>query len=60
MWATAEYIEHAIYCRVLAERMKQPEDKKILEELAEAWEKIAALSQQDLIDAKTATAPDGH
>jgi hypothetical protein len=27
----------------------------MFEELAEAWEKIAALRQRDLIDAKTAT-----
>jgi hypothetical protein len=30
----------------------------ILEELAQAWEKIAALRERDLIDAKTAFAPD--
>jgi hypothetical protein len=27
-------------------------DKKILEELANAWEKIAALRERDIIDAK--------
>jgi hypothetical protein len=32
--------------------MTQPKDKKIFEELAEGWEKIAALRVQDLIDAK--------
>jgi hypothetical protein len=32
--------------------MTQPQDKKILEELAKAWEKVAALREQDLIDAK--------
>ena len=42
MRATAEYLQHAIACRTLAERMTQPQDKKILEELAQAWEKIAA------------------
>ena len=64
MRTTAQYIqhaiEHAIDCRKLAERMTAPQDKKILEELAEAWEKIAALRERDLIDAKTATAPDGQ
>jgi hypothetical protein len=30
----------------------QPQDKKLLEELAEAWEKIAVLRERDLIDAK--------
>jgi hypothetical protein len=32
--------------------MTQPQDKKILEELAKAWEKVAALRERDLIDAK--------
>jgi hypothetical protein len=41
--------------------MTQPQDKKILEELAQAWEKIAALRERDLIDAKdSAIAPDGR
>jgi hypothetical protein len=52
MRAIAEYLQHAIDCRTLAERMTQPQDKKILEELAKAWEKVAALRGQDLIDAK--------
>ena len=58
MRATAEYLQHAIACRTLAERMTQPQDKKILEELAQAWERIAALRERDLVDAKTAIAPD--
>ena len=52
MRAIAEYLQHAIDCRTLAERMTLPQDKKILEELAKAWEKVAALREQDLIDAK--------
>jgi hypothetical protein len=52
MRATAEYLQHAIDWRTLAERVTQPQDKKILEELAKAWEKVAALREQDLIDAK--------
>jgi len=52
MRAIAEYLQHAIDCRTLAERMTQPQDRKILEELAKAWEKVAALREQDLIDAK--------
>ena len=52
MRAVADYIKHAIECRTLAERMTQSDDKRILEELAQAWEKIAALRQQDLLDAK--------
>jgi hypothetical protein len=48
----AEYLQHAIACRELAECVTQPGDKKILEELAKAWERIAALREQDLIEAK--------
>jgi hypothetical protein len=60
MRATAEYIQHALHCRTLAGHMTRPQDKKILEELAEAWEKIAALRERDLIDAKTAIAPNAR
>ena len=57
MRAIAEYLQHAIECRTLAERVTQPQDRKILEELAEAWEKVAALRERDLINAKTANSP---
>jgi hypothetical protein len=46
MRVIAEYLQHAIDCRTLAERMTQPQDKKILEELAKAWEKVAALGSR--------------
>jgi hypothetical protein len=52
MRAVADYLHHAIACRELAERTTQRGDKKILEELAKAWEKIAALREQDLIETK--------
>jgi hypothetical protein len=52
MRAVADYIKHAMDCRTLAERMTQPDDKRLLEGLAQAWEKVAALRQQDLVDAK--------
>jgi hypothetical protein len=52
MHPIAEYLQHAIACRELAERMTRPGDKKIFEELANAWERIAALREQDLIEAK--------
>jgi hypothetical protein len=52
MRAIAEYLQHAIACRELAERVTQRGDQKILEELAKAWEKIAALREQDLIESK--------
>jgi hypothetical protein len=43
MRAVADYIKHAMDCRTLAERTTQPDDKRLLEELAQAWEKVAAL-----------------
>ena len=52
MRAIADYLQHAIECRSLAEHMTQPQDKKMLEELATAWEKIAAMRENDLIEAK--------
>jgi hypothetical protein len=57
MRAIAEYLKHAIECRTLAKRVTQRQDKKILEELAEAWEKVAALRERDLFSAKTANLP---
>ena len=61
MRAIAEYIQHAIDCRRMAEGMTQPKDKKLLEEIAIAWEKIAALRERDVIDAKDSNrTPDGH
>jgi hypothetical protein len=45
----------------MAEGMTQPKDKKLLEEIAIAWEKIAALRERDVIDAKDSNrTPDGH
>jgi hypothetical protein len=52
MRAVIDYIKHAMECRALAERMTQQDDKRALEELAQAWEKIAILRQRDLLDAK--------
>ena len=57
MHPIAEYLRHAIACRELSERMTEPGDKKLFEELANAWERIAALREQDLIEAKTAIEP---
>ena len=48
MRTTAEYLQHAIACRELADRTAHRRDKKVLEELAQAWQKIAALREQDL------------
>ena len=46
------YKKHAKDCRALAARtMTRPEDKVTLEEIAKAWEKVAALREHDLHEA---------
>ena len=49
MRAVAEYRQHAKQCRELAAEMSKPEHKKVMEELAQAWESAAALREHDLI-----------
>jgi hypothetical protein len=44
----AEYKQHAKECRTLAAQTTQREDKMALEEMAKAWDKIAALRDRDL------------
>ena len=47
-----EYQRHAKHCRALAARTTtRPEDKVTLEEIAKAWEKVAALREHDLYQA---------
>ena len=47
-----EYQQHAKHCRVLAARTTTPpEDRVTLEEIAKAWEKVAALRESDLHEA---------
>jgi hypothetical protein len=46
----AEYQAHANDCRKMAARMARPEDKELLEQLAQAWEKVAKLRKCDLTD----------
>ena len=47
-----EYQQHAKHCRALAARTTTlPEDKVTLEEIAKAWEKVAALRECDLHEA---------
>jgi hypothetical protein len=50
MRKVTEYKDHAKACRDLATRATLPSDKKILEELAQAWEWIAKLRKSDLPD----------
>ena len=47
-----EYQQHAKHCRALAARTTtRPEDKVTLEEIAKAWEKVAAFRAHDLYEA---------
>jgi hypothetical protein len=46
-----EYKQNAKHCRAFAARATRPEDKATLEELAKAWERVAALHERDLDDA---------
>ena len=46
-----EYKQNTKHCRALASLVTRPEDKITLEEIAKAWEKVAAFRQRDLHDA---------
>jgi hypothetical protein len=52
MRRVVEYKQHANDCRTLAAWTAQPDDKTILEKIATAWDKIAALREHDLEHAK--------
>ena len=45
-----EYKQNAKHCRALFARATRPEDKATLEEIAKAWEKVAALRERDLYE----------
>jgi hypothetical protein len=47
MRTVAEYRIHADKCRELANLVTTPTEKKILEEMAQSWEKLAELRQRD-------------
>ena len=46
-----EYKQNAKHCRALVALVTRPEDKVTLEEIAKAWEKVAALHERDLHEA---------
>jgi hypothetical protein len=48
MRTLAEYLKHAEECRRLAESMAAPEDKRLLQELAQTWERLARMRQKDI------------
>jgi hypothetical protein len=43
----AEYRVHADKCRELANLVTTPTEKRILEEMAQSWEKLADLRKRD-------------
>jgi hypothetical protein len=45
------YKQNAKQCRALAALVTRPEDKVTLEEIAKAWEKVAAFRAHDLYEA---------
>jgi hypothetical protein len=47
MQTVAEYRTHAKKCRELANLVTTPTEKKILEEMAQSWEKLADLREGD-------------
>ena len=46
-----EDTQNAKHCRALAALVTRPEDKVALEEIAEAWEEVAAFRERDLHEA---------
>ena len=48
MRTVAEYLKHAEECRRLAELIAASKDKEALEDLAQAWEKLAGMRQKDI------------
>jgi hypothetical protein len=55
MRRVTEYKQYAKDCRTLAAQITQPEDKMALEEMAKAWEKVAALRECDVEEPDSAT-----
>jgi hypothetical protein len=45
-----KYKQHVKECRDLAARTTRPNERKILEDISDQWEKLAALREHDLID----------
>jgi hypothetical protein len=54
MRAVGKYKQHAEECRELAAKTVRPDERKILEGIAKAWEKLAGLREHDLVEADDA------
>jgi alkanesulfonate monooxygenase SsuD/methylene tetrahydromethanopterin reductase-like flavin-dependent oxidoreductase (luciferase family) len=55
-----EYKQNAKHCRALAALMTRPEDRVTLEEVAEAWERVAALAERDPHEASVIARDSAH
>ena len=55
MRKVSEYLEHAAECRKMASQMRNPQHKKQLEDMAQAWEMLARERARQLADATTGT-----
>ena len=60
MQTVAEYRTHAKKCRELANLVTTPTEKKILEEMAQSWEKLAELRKSDRESEREARCGDGE
>jgi hypothetical protein len=52
MRAVAEYEQAAAECRRLAVQMKNPQQKKQMEEMAEVWERLARERRRGIVENK--------
>jgi hypothetical protein len=48
MRTVVEYQHNADECRVLARQMTKPEDKTVLEQMAQMWEKLAKQREREV------------
>ena len=45
-----QYERHAAECRRIADEMKNPQNKKQLQDMAEVWERLAAQRRKGIIE----------
>jgi len=50
MQKVLEYERHAAECRQMAAATKNPQNKKQLQDMAEAWERLAAERRRGIIE----------
>ena len=50
MQRVLEYEQHAAECRQLAAQMKNPQQRKRLESMAQLWDRLAAERRQGIVE----------